>query len=190
MKQRKRYVGLQRKKAKAGILFIMPFILGFLLFMVKPLAQSFYMSFCNVELSAGNYNPIWAGIANYIHAFRVDPEYNRLLTEEIVRMMLYSVAIIVFSFFVSLILNQEFHGRALVRAIFFLPVILSSGVIIGLESNNQLMANLANTIEQTTQGISITAVLENILRTSGGDCLGYSDHHFPVGPAEYPLQHV
>ena len=167
MKQRKRYVGLQRKKAKAGILFIMPFILGFLLFMVKPLAQSFYMSFCNVELSAGNYNPIWAGIANYIHAFRVDPEYNRLLTEEIVRMMLYSVAIIVFSFFVSLILNQEFHGRALVRAIFFLPVILSSGVIIGLESNNQLMANLANTIEQTTQGISITAVLENILRTSG-----------------------
>ena len=106
MKQRKRYVGLQRKKAKAGILFIMPFILGFLLFMVKPLAQSFYMSFCNVELSAGNYNPIWAGIANYIHAFRVDPEYNRLLTEEIVRMMLYSVAIIVFSFFVSLILNQ------------------------------------------------------------------------------------
>ena len=53
------------------------------------------------------------------------------------------------------------------RAIFFLPVILSSGVIIGLESNNQLMANLANTIEQTTQGVSITGALKTILMTSG-----------------------
>ena len=167
MNKRKKYVGLQRRKAKAGILFIMPFIIGFLLFMVKPLCQSLYMSFCNVELSAGKYNPILIGLENYYSAFRVDPEYVRLLTEEVLRMMIYSTAIIVFSFFVSLILNQEFHGRALVRAVFFLPVILSSGVIIGLESNNQLMASLADTIEQTTQGISITAVLENILRTTG-----------------------
>ena len=167
MNRRKKYVGLQRRKAKAGILFIMPFIIGFLLFMVKPLCQSLYMSFCNVELSAGKYNPILIGLENYYSAFRIDPEYVRLLTEEVLRMMIYSTAIIVFSFFVSLILNQEFRGRALVRAVFFLPVILSSGVIIGLESNNQLMASLAQTIEQTTQGISITAVLENILRTTG-----------------------
>ncbi len=167
MKKHRRYEGLQRRKARAGYLFIMPFIIGFLVFMVKPLAQSLYMSFCNVELGAGNFNPVWQGMVNYVEAFRVDPEFNRLLVEEISRMMVYSLAIIVFSFFMSLILNQEFRGRALVRAIFFLPVILSSGVIIGLEENNQLMANLANTIEQTTQGVSITAALQTILRTSG-----------------------
>ena len=187
----------------------MPFIIGFLVFMVKPLFQSLYMSFCNVELGAANFNPVWEGLTNYKDAFLVDPEFNRLLVEEITRMMVYSLAIIVFSFFVSLILNQEFHGRALVRAIFFLPVILSSGVIIGLESNNQLMASLANTIEQTTEGISITAVLENILRTSGvgvrafeqlfemidhiydvAIASGIPDHHFPVRPADHPRQHV
>ncbi len=167
MKKRKKYEGLQLRKARAGYLFISPFIIGFLVFMVKPLFQSLYMSFCEVELGAANFNPIWNGIANYKDAFLVDPEFNRLLVEEITRMMVYSLAIIVFSFFMALILNQEFHGRALVRAIFFLPVILSSGVIIGLESNNQLMANLANTIEQTTEGVSITAALEDILRTSG-----------------------
>jgi len=145
----------------------MPFIIGFLVFMVKPLFQSLYMSFCTVELGAANFNPIWEGLTNYKDAFLVDPEFNRLLVEEITRMMVYSLAIIVFSFFMALILNQEFHGRALVRAIFFLPVILSSGVIIGLESNNQLMANLANTIEQTTEGVSITAALKTILTTSG-----------------------
>ena len=166
-KQKNKLAGLQKRKAISGYLFISPFIIGFLVFMVKPLFESCYMSFCEVNLAAGNVTKTLNGITNYIFAFRVDPEYNRLLWEEITRMMVYSLAIIVFSFFVALILNQKFKGRALVRAIFFLPVILSSGVIIGLESNNQLMDQLAQTIEQTTQGISVTAALENVLRTAG-----------------------
>ena len=73
----------------------------------------------------------------------------------------------VFSFFVALVLNQEFHGRALVRAIFFLPVILSSGVILGLESNNSVIAMIQADISSSMEGISITDVLENILKTAG-----------------------
>ena len=165
-KQKNKLAGLQKRKAISGYLFILPFIIGFLVFMVKPLFQSLYMSFCNVELGAGNFNPVWNGIANYYNAFRVDPDFTRLLTEELSRMVLYSIAIMVFSFFVALILNQEFHGRALVRAVFFLPVILSSGVIIGLESNNQLMSTLQQTIETSAEGVSVTAVLENLLRTA------------------------
>ena len=165
--KRKKVVGLQKRKAKAGYAFIAPFLIGFLVFMVKPLWQSFYMSFCEVELGAGDFKQTWVGITNFIYAFRVDPEFTRLLVEELSRMIVYSLAIIVFSFFVALILNQKFKGRALVRAIFFLPVILSSGVIVGLESNNQLMAALAATIEQSTQGVSVTAALESILRTAG-----------------------
>ena len=167
MKKRKKYVGLERRKARAGYLFIAPFIIGFLLFMVEPLANSLWMSFCNVDISAGAIKNNFVRFENYYNAFRVDPEYSRLLVEEITRMVIYSLAIIVFSFFVSLILNQKFHGRAFVRAIFFLPVILSSGVVIGLESNNQVMANLANTIETSVSGVSVTDALESILRTSG-----------------------
>ena len=166
-KNSNKIAGLQKRKAISGYLFISPFIIGFLVFMVKPLIESLYMSFCQVDLSAGSITKTINGIKNYYSAFRVDPEYTRLLVEEVSRMMVYSLAIIVFSFFVSLILNQKFKGRALVRAIFFLPVILSSGVIVGLESNNQLMANLAQTIEQTTNNISVTAALESILRTAG-----------------------
>ena len=166
-KQKNKFAGLQKRKALSGYLFILPFIIGFLVFMIKPLFQSLYMSFCTVELGSGNFNPIWTGLENFQYAFAVDPEFNRLLVEEITRMMIYSVAIIVFSFFVALVLNQKFHGRALVRAIFFLPVILSSGVILGLETDNQLMATLATQIEETTQNISITGALEEILRTAG-----------------------
>ena len=166
-KQKNKLAGLQKRKAISGYLFISPFIIGFLVFMVKPLFESFYMSFCNVNLAAGNVTKTLAGFTNYVFAFRVDPEYNRLLWEEMSRMMVYSLAIIVFSFFVALILNQKFKGRALVRAIFFLPVILSSGVIVGIESNNELKASLAQTIEQSSSGISVTAALESILRTAG-----------------------
>ncbi len=165
--RRHKFTGLRKRQAISGYMFIAPFIIGFLVFMVKPLFESLYMSFCEVGLAAGEVSKVFTGITNYKFAFRVDPEYNRLLWEELSRMMVYSLAIIVFSFFTALILNQKFRGRALVRAIFFLPVILSSGVIIGLEANNQLMAALAQTIEQTTESVSITAVFENILRTAG-----------------------
>ncbi len=166
-KSSKKLAGLSKRKAIAGYLFISPFIIGFLVFMVKPFFQSLYMSFCDVELGSGIYNPIWLGLDNYKHAFTVDPEFNRLLVEEISRMVVYSLAIIVFSFFVALLLNQKFKGRALARSVFFLPVILSSGVILGLESDNQLMATLAQQIEVTSSNVSITDALENVLMTVG-----------------------
>lgn len=166
-KQKNKLAGLQKRKAISGYVFISPFIIGFLVFLVKPMFESLYMSFCKVELGAGIFVKNFTGIANFKYIFTVDADFNRLLVEEFSKMMLYSVAIMVFSFFVSLILNQEFHGRALVRAVFFLPVILASGVILGLEKNNSLMAQIAQTIELNAEGVSITGALESLLRTAG-----------------------
>ena len=109
-KQKNKTAGLQKRQAIAGYLFISPFIVGFLVFMIKPFFQSLYMSFCDVQIGAGSFNPIWQGFTNYVKAFRVDPDFTRLLVEEIARMAVYSLAIMVFSFFVSLILNQKFKG--------------------------------------------------------------------------------
>lgn len=167
MKKQSKVAGLQRRKAISGYLFIAPFIIGFLAFMVKPLFQSLYMSFCTVEVSPNGIHNVFKGLANYIKAFTVDTEFNRLLVEEISRMCINSLAIMVFSFFVALILNQKFKGRALVRAIFFLPVILSSGVILGVESNNALLASVQNMVEETTSTTSVTDAIKSILLTSG-----------------------
>ena len=167
MKKQSKVAGLQRRKAISGYLFIAPFIIGFLAFMVKPLFQSLYMSFCTVEVSPNGIHNVFKGLANYIQAFTIDTEFNRLLVEEISRMCINSLAIMVFSFFVALILNQKFKGRALVRAIFFLPVILSSGVILGVESNNALLASVQNMVEETTSTTSVTDEIKSILLTSG-----------------------
>jgi ABC-type sugar transport system permease subunit len=125
------------------------------------------MSFCDVQISAGVIKFVFNKIEQYKFALTVDPNFNRYLVEEFTRMLTNSLAIMVFSFFVALILNQEFKGRALVRAIFFLPVILSSGVIIGLETNNSLMAQLQVNIQEAASGISITDTVESVLRTAG-----------------------
>lgn len=167
-RQKNKLAGLQKRKAISGYLFIMPFIIGFLVFMVQPLIQSLYMSFCDVQLGAGTFNPVWRGLFNYNYAFRVDADYTRDLTEELARMAIYSLAIMVFSFFVALVLNQKFKGRALVRSVFFLPVILASGVMLKLDSDNALMEAVAQTVELNAQGTTgITDAIQEILRTSG-----------------------
>lgn len=167
MKKRKNLAGLQKRKAISGYLFISPFIIGFLAFMVSPMIRSFYMSLCDVKISAATINYIYTGLDNVKMAVSIDPEYNRLLTEELGRMCINSLAIMVFSFFVALILNQQFKGRALVRAIFFLPVILASGAIIGVEYNNSLLASVQEMVQESASTTSISDSLETILKTTG-----------------------
>ena len=168
MKRRSKYEGLQKRKAIAGYLFILPFIIGFLAFMVKPFFQSLYMSLCTVEVSGKGFTNHFEGIKNFVEAFTVDVEFTRLLTEELTRMAINVPAIIVFSFFAALLLNQEFKGRAFVRGVFFLPVILSSGVIVGVEYDNPLMAAMRDVIEANGgDGTSITDTIKNVLNVSG-----------------------
>lgn len=175
MKARKRKPrNLQRRNAIAGYLFICPFIIGFLAFLVKPLIESFYMSLGDVSLvldrTAGG-SPFHVDVikslkeSNYYYVFLRHPEFKNLLLENLKNMAIQVPSILIFSFFVALLLNQEFKGRSFVRAIFFLPVILSSGILLGLETDNSLMDGMKDVIDES--GTTITATLETILKTSG-----------------------
>lgn len=159
------------KNAVAGYLFITPFIIGFIMFMIIPLIQSLRMSFSTVELEGG-LSMTLAGFENYRQALFVDPEFDPALIKELVKMLTNVPATLIFSFFIALLLNQTFKGRGAVRAIFFLPVILSSGVIVGLESGNTLLAGMKDVIESTSNDASITGVLESILVTSESSPMG------------------
>ena len=135
MKKQRKKKTLAFKNAVAGYLFIAPFILGFILFMIVPLGQSLMMTFNEVNLGTGGFDMNWVGIKNYMDAFTVDPEFVPFLLSEISTMLLNTPATLIFSFFIALLLNQNFKGRGAVRAIFFLPVILSSGVIVGMKKH-------------------------------------------------------
>ena len=163
------YKTMRARAARTGYLFILPFIIGFLLFMLKPMVESFIMSFNYVELMPGEgYSQTYVGLDNFNHALRVDPEYNQFLVEEIGQMVINTIATLVISFVVAVILNQDFKGRTLCRAIFFLPVILSSGVLPGIEHQNEFYDMMAGTAEALEgSGVDLSAVLQNLLQVSG-----------------------
>jgi len=161
---------IEGRNALAGYLFILPFLIGFLSFMFLPIVESVRMIFSTVRIDTVNhgFSLDFIGLENLRRVVMVDPVFNRMLTEEIMRMALIVPAVIIFSLFVALILNQEFKARGLVRAVFFLPVIISSGIMIGLETNNALLNNMAEIIrEGNLMRTSITGVLEDILATEG-----------------------
>lgn len=162
----KRRMDIKTRRAISGYLFILPFILGFLLFMVSPLIHSLRMSFSSVEISPQGFQLSWNSFQNYIKAFTIDPDFTRLLTEEFTKIVTHTAAILVFSLVVAIILNQDFKGRAFVRAVFFLPVILSSGVLVGLETNNSLMSSISSLIKENSN-IQLSDTVINILRLSG-----------------------
>ena len=164
------YHTMRARRARTGILFILPFIIGFLVFMVRPMLESLMMSFSSVTLVKGaGYNMVYNGIENYKYALGVDPSYNKYLVEEISRMATNTLATLVISFVVAVILNQDFKGRTLCRAIFFLPVILSSGVLPGIESQNEFYNMMQGISDQVANasGVNISAVLEDLLKVSG-----------------------
>jgi ABC-type sugar transport system permease subunit len=175
---KKRKVGLMGRRALYGYLFILPFIIGFIFFMVKPLCQSLRMALSDVTISTQGFSLAYNQLANFKKAFLIDPDFRRMLVEGIGNMIYRSLATVVFSFFVALLLNQNFKGRTLARSIFFLAVILSSGVLVGLENNNSLMAQLKDTIEESGSANSITQVLERILVSSSTGFSGISGKTF------------
>ena len=162
-------VTLAKRRARTGYMFILPFIIGFFLFMLKPLVQAFIMSFSEVTLTQTGSVLNWVGTLNYHYAWSVDAYFNQRLMDEISRMLINTVATLVLSFVIAVILNQDFKGRALARAIFFLPVILSSGVLPGLERKNEfynMMAGVAESVEGAA-GVNISASLQDLLSVSG-----------------------
>ena len=163
----KLYRTIPARRARTGFLFILPFIIGFIFFMVQPLIVSLQMSFSRYIINTGEMT--WNGTYNYNYAFNTDPDYNRMLVEEIGRMAINVIATLVMSFVVAVILNQKFKGRILCRVIFFLPVILSSGVLPGIETSSSSL-NLLNSMSQAmgdSSGVNISAALEDLLQVSG-----------------------
>ena len=136
-KIRKKSISLDKKKARAGYLFVLPFIVGFVLIYLPMIFDSIRFSFNEMELlRSGGYELHWVGFDNYIKAITQNASFVTALLLEI-------PAIVIFSLFVAIILNQKMAGRAAFRAIFFIPVILMTGLI----SSIDVSSNVAGSME-------------------------------------------
>ncbi len=131
-KPKKQITEIQRRR-RAGLLFTTPFIIGFLCFYLQPLLLSLYYTFLDVQpAKGGGLTMSWYELGNYQYLFNKETAYWQALINTLRDMALTTPVILVFSLFISVILNQKFHGRMLARAVFFMPVVVTSGIIMSI----------------------------------------------------------
>ncbi len=145
-KKRKSSASLDVKKARAGWIFVLPFVLGFFLIYLPIIFDAVRFSFHEMRfVIGGGYNLEYVGFQNYNEALFVDPSFVTTLMSGIRQLILDIPSIVIFSLFVALILNQKIAGRAAFRAIFFIPVILTTGLISEIDAGNILNQYMGDT---------------------------------------------
>lgn len=160
----KKHITLTKRKSIAGIAFISPFLIGIILVFIPSLIKAFSFSINELKISPKGYSLNFAGLEFYKEALFEHATFSKELIESVVDMLINIPLVIVFSFFISNVLNMNFKGRAAVRSILFLPVIVSSGVIITL--NSVSIVNGVLTSSAGSDSVS-TVDLSNLLVTLG-----------------------
>lgn len=133
--KKRKIVSLDKKKARAGWFFVLPFIIGCILIYIPVIFDSFIYSVSEVEnIRGGGYELHFVGIENYRAAFFDDPNFAQTLVKGLQQLIFDVPAIVIFSLFMAVLLNQKMMGRAFFRAVFFVPVILSTGLMESIEA--------------------------------------------------------
>lgn len=126
--KKRRPKSLEKRKARMGYIFVLPFLLGFLFIYLPMIVESLQISFSEIKIQPLDYEFI--GFENYKQALTGDEVgFITQLLPNLASLLLDIPAIVIFSLFLAIILNQKMRGRAIFRAIFFIPVVVSTGII-------------------------------------------------------------
>ncbi|MBU3810629.1 MAG: sugar ABC transporter permease [Candidatus Niameybacter stercoravium] len=161
IKFKRKSLTLAQKQEISGYLFISPFILGFLVLFLMPLIQSISYSVSELKMGIDGFELVPVQWANYEKALFIDPDFIRTLVESVGQMFFDVPIILIFSFFAATLLNQNFKGRGIVRVIFFLPVIMVSGVI--GSTNTAAMIREGMQMESEQSAIMMSTALADFL---------------------------
>ena len=163
MARSKRMSGIARRRAWTGRLFVLPFTLGFLFLFLYPSLESLRYSLSDVSFANGIFSVSWLGVDHYVFAFTRDSQFPVLLADTFKNMALQVPVILLFSLFIAMILNQKFHGRMLARAVFFLPVIVTSGIIISLLNEDIFNQTIQTGNQQSTMIFQATGLQQMLI---------------------------
>ncbi|WP_026690539.1 carbohydrate ABC transporter permease [Alteribacter aurantiacus] len=123
-------LSMKNRKSMTGFMFILPWVIGFLLFTAVPLSYSLYLSFQDVRITPAGIQTTFISFENYEYAFGMDALFTQKLLIFFREIVVSVPIIIVFSLIIALLLNQKVRFRMFFRTVFFLPVIIISGPVI------------------------------------------------------------
>ena len=118
-----------------GYVFLLPFLIGFLLFFAVPLWQLIRFSVSEISVPEhGGMQLDFVGFSNFIGLFTAEvstanQQYIRVFMDENIRIFLNAPIMVVFSLMAAMIVNIKFKGQGIVRTIFFLPIVTGLPVV-------------------------------------------------------------
>ncbi|MBS5794343.1 MAG: sugar ABC transporter permease [Clostridiales bacterium] len=162
------------KRRLNGIIFILPWLIGFIFFFIIPIINTVIYSFNNVSVrETGGMELQASGFQNYINLFKLEVTTQnqpilRLLIEENQKILVNVPLIVIFSLFLALIINAKFKGRAIVRVIFFLPIILGLDIVSSmLFINNTGLDSASVEAMQSVTAFTNTSISDILLKYAG-----------------------
>ena len=165
--KKKKVKSLEKHRARAGWLFVLPFLIGFILIYLPIVFESIQSSFCTTQIIKGQRLVTFVGWENYSRALfeyttSGGQTFLTILLGGLQQLALDVPAILIFSLFMAVLLNQKMAGRAVFRAIFFVPVILSTGLMESIEASNVLGSSSSsiNTGEAESTTDQIVSVMD------------------------------
>lgn len=116
------------KESVAGVVFTLPFILGFLLFMLVPMGISLYYSFCDYNILSP---PVFTGFKNYINMFH-DETFFKAIGVTFYYALVSVPLRLIFALMVAMILLKTTKASGFYRAAYYLPSIIGGSVAVSI----------------------------------------------------------
>jgi multiple sugar transport system permease protein len=116
------------EESRAGLVFVAPFLIGFVIFTAGPLIYSLYLSFTSYDVLNP---PVWVGLRNYQRMLS-DTRFSKTLINTLTYVLLYVPTAIPLALGLALLLNARVRGLSFWRTAFYLPEItpaVAAGVL-------------------------------------------------------------
>jgi oligogalacturonide transport system permease protein len=127
--KKKKMSSYQQRQNRQGYMFMLPWIIGFVIFTAIPFAATIYLSFNNVRQTVRGFELKWIGLDNYIMTFFKNVEFVPAMLTFLNMIIPYTFVIVILSFILAYLLNRITFLRGFMRTIYFLPVIIMSGPV-------------------------------------------------------------
>lgn len=167
MKNKRKFLRMNRTNA-VGVLFVLPFLIGFIFLFFKPMLASIIYSFNVVGFDEQGMTLKFVGLDNYRYALFSDAEFLKELLAVAGSALAKVVVIMFMSMFVAMLLNQKFYGRLFFRTVLFLPVIFGADVILAIFAESDAYTMLSGTSNSLVSvGKEANVFLEELMRSFG-----------------------
>ncbi|MCL6431893.1 MAG: sugar ABC transporter permease [Anaerolineae bacterium] len=113
--------GLARHEAIAGMISILPWLVGFLVFTAGPIVASLIISLMRWDVVSP---ARWVGLENYVDIFSRDPDFRQALKVTLTYAALSLPLTLVLGLAISLLLNLRLRGMNIYRTLFYIPAVL------------------------------------------------------------------